>query len=835
MAIKYVNSILVILFVCLGYFSKAQEIQKTSNWTKHTLFTDVSSDGKWVVVNDMQDKNNVILIQTESGVRKELGSIILLKFLKNNDILSFVDDKSNLHLIDLKTLKTILQVEVLHKRYFTNHDQTIISYLRKGEKEKKDLQLLDLKSNKSYTIHDVENYQWHPVKDDLIFLTSNTDSNTKTLKKWKSGSENQQSLFISQKNEVKILGWQSDQKSILLLENTVDGGILYTINTQNKEVKSLACKTLFSDEEVRKINGFDTTSDRNGIVFFNVDIVKSKNDNYIIWDTQDALIAPRKAVAEKYVLNKQSIRWDTKTNEFSIITSNKLNAVIIKPNFNYALAYDFLENEPSTEQYTVADLYLKNYEKGEEKLIVPAHYFSYDYLSFSPSGKYIMYFKDKKWWGYDTENDKYFDITIPSNYSLYKTNDMYYKHPTPYGVEGWSINENEVFVYDEFDIWMYDIKNGTAKRLTASNGDISYRFNKKERKNTSHIDINQKLMLDLSTKDEQNGFAFFEKGKIVPIVLESYTIENTVCINKRTCFFKKFRYNLSPVIERIDLATKKRKMVYQSNPDLAKLDLGKSESIEYKNIKGNKSKGILLYPTNFNPTKQYPVIYYIYENMTYKVNQFASPTKHTEDGFNILNYILDGYFVFLPNLDYQIGNLGESIVVNIENSVEELASRSYIDKNRLGLIGHSFGGYEAAFIATHSNLFKAIVAGSGVMDLVSWSHDVQWEGWFREQAWRLESQQFRMKDSYYTDKNNYIRNSPFYQVENMKTPLLLWAGKSDYNINWYQSIYMYMAMKKLNKEGKLILFNNDGHYLTRKENQEMLYNSILSWFNTYLK
>ena len=107
--------------------------------------------------------------------------------------------------------------------------------------------------------------------------------------------------------------------------------------------------------------------------------------------------------------------------------------------------------------------------------------------------------------------------------------------------------------------------------------------------------------------------------------------------------------------------------------------------------------------------------------------------------------------------------------------------------------------------------------------------------WFREQAWRLESQQFRMKHSYYTDKNNYLRNSPFYHVENMKTPLLLWAGKSDYNINWYQSIYMYMAMKKLNKEGKLILFNNDGHYLTRKENQEMLYDSILNWFNTYLK
>ena len=95
MAIKYVNSILVMLLVCLGCFANAQENQKTSNWTKHTLFTDVSSDGKWVVVNDMQDKNNVILIQTESGVRKELGSIIILKFLIQHSKCLFITLKDH--------------------------------------------------------------------------------------------------------------------------------------------------------------------------------------------------------------------------------------------------------------------------------------------------------------------------------------------------------------------------------------------------------------------------------------------------------------------------------------------------------------------------------------------------------------------------------------------------------------------------------------------------------------------------------------------------------------------------------------------------------------------
>lgn len=835
MAIKYSNPLIVILFMWVGWCVKAQVNPKTFNTTKYTLFTDFSSDGKWVVVNDMHDKNNVILIHTESGVKKELGSIILLKFLKQNEILSFVDDHSNLHLFDLKTLKTILKVEVVNKRYFTNHNQTIISYLKKKDENKNDLQLVDLNNTRSYTIDEVEHYQWHPRKDELVFITSSIDHQFKTLKKWEVGSLSHQPLLIIPKNEVKIIGWQNDEKNILLLEKTIEGGKLYTINSHNKVVKSLSGEDLFSDGVIREINAFDITSDNKGIVFFNVDIIKDNNPNYSTWNTQEVLIAPRKAVAEKYVLNKQSIRWNTNTDEFSVLTSNKLNAVMINPAFNYVLAYDFLQNEPSTEQYTVADLYLKNHDKSEEKLIVPAHYFSFEYISFSPSGKFIMYFKDKKWWIYDTNNDTHRDVTIPSNNSFYKIKDMYFKHPTPYGIEGWTTDENKVFVYDEFDIWMYNIKDATSKKITNSEGDLSYRFNKIARKKEPYIDMRHQWILDISTKDEQNGFAFLDKGKIETIILEPYNFENIVCINNQICFFKKLRYNLSPIIESIDLVSKKRKILYESNPDLSKLDLGKSEIIRYKNIEGKDSKGILLYPTNFNPTKQYPIIYYIYENMTYKVNQFTNPTKHTGDGFNILNYILDGYFVFLPDIHYQIGNLGESIVMSIENSAKKLINRPYIDKNRLGLIGHSFGGYEAAIIATHSNLFKAIVAGSGVMDLVTWSHDVQWEGWFREQAWRLESQQFRMKEGYYADKNNYIKNSPFHHVENMKTPLLLWAGKSDYNINWYQSIYMYMAMKKLNKEGELILFNNDGHYLTRKENQEFLYDSILNWFNNYLK
>lgn len=88
---------------------------------------------------------------------------------------------------------------------------------------------------------------------------------------------------------------------------------------------------------------------------------------------------------------------------------------------------------------------------------------------------------------------------------------------------------------------------------------------------------------------------------------------------------------------------------------------------------------------------------------------------------------------------------------------------------------------------------------------------------------------------FYNLKENYYQNSPLYHVEKLQTPLLLWTGKNDYNVNWYQSFYMYSTMKRLNKEGKLIVFNDEKHSLIKTENQLKISNEIFNWFEHYLK
>src|SRR5690606_27930907 len=115
-------------------------------------------------------------------------------------------------------------------------------------------------------------------------------------------------------------------------------------------------------------------------------------------------------------------------------------------------------------------------------------------------------------------------------------------------------------------------------------------------------------------------------------------------------------------------------------------------------------------------------------------------------------------------------------------------------------------------------LFTTGVAGGLVSDLEIHYHDVQWNGWDTEQMWRMENQQFRMGKSFYDAKELYRFNSPLEHVESLQNSLLIWVGKHDYNTNWYQSLFLFMAMKRLNKEGKFIMMNNEGHSPLRYEN-----------------
>lgn len=128
-------------------------------------------------------------------------------------------------------------------------------------------------------------------------------------------------------------------------------------------------------------------------------------------------------------------------------------------------------------------------------------------------------------------------------------------------------------------------------------------------------------------------------------------------------------------------------------------------------------------------------------------------------------------------------------------------------------------------------MFKAAVAGAPVTDILSAYLMVDGNG--QSNIWRYEDQQFRIKAPFY--KNDFLKNSPIAQVEKINTPLLLWTGEEDQKVNPTNSTKMQIALWRLGKKSRLLIYPKEDHVLANPKNKEHLYFEIKTWFDQYLK
>jgi len=298
--------------------------------------------------------------------------------------------------------------------------------------------------------------------------------------------------------------------------------------------------------------------------------------------------------------------------------------------------------------------------------------------------------------------------------------------------------------------------------------------------------------------------------------------------------FRKQRFDKPISIHCLDLQNEKEILLHQTNENLLKYELGDLQIVPYELEDGTRLQGSLVYPANFDPHGKYPMVVKIYERESRNINKFFPPSLLMDDGFNLLKFTMNGYFVFYPDISYTIGDPGISALKSVTSAVNKVLEKGRIDKDKIGLIGHSFGGYETAFIITQTNMFAAAVAGSSITDVISYYLEVDWNSKF-SQMWRMENQQFRFGDSFYNMKDAYKRNSPLGYVENLNTPLLLWSGKLDTNVNWSQSVQMFLALKRLDKKAKMFLYNQEPHIIIQAQNQIHLTLNILNWMEAYVK
>jgi dipeptidyl aminopeptidase/acylaminoacyl peptidase len=226
------------------------------------------------------------------------------------------------------------------------------------------------------------------------------------------------------------------------------------------------------------------------------------------------------------------------------------------------------------------------------------------------------------------------------------------------------------------------------------------------------------------------------------------------------------------------------------------------------------------------------MIVYTYEILTPRIHRYENPSERS--CYNTTAWTQEGYFVLLPDIVYRAREPGVSAIEAVRPAVAKVVELGLVDAERVGLIGHSWGGYQAAYLATRTKIFAASVAGAPLTDFVSFMGQIHWSNGLPEPA-HWETGQGRMEVPYWEDPQAHLRNSPLEAVHEMTTPVLLAHGNADMVIEFFQSTVFYNYARRAGKQLVLLVYEGENHSFREEANQIDYHRRILEWFGHYLK
>ena len=274
------------------------------------------------------------------------------------------------------------------------------------------------------------------------------------------------------------------------------------------------------------------------------------------------------------------------------------------------------------------------------------------------------------------------------------------------------------------------------------------------------------------------------------------------------------------------------KKVSDVNPQQAGLLWGSDEMVSFENVDGVHLQGILYKPENFDASKKYPMIVYLYEKLSQNINHFVEPKPM--DSINISYYVSNGYLVFTQDIVYQTGYPGQSALKCVMAGVNAITARGFVDEKNIGIQGHSWGGYQIAYMVTQTNRFKAAEDGAPVANMISAYDGIRW-GPGRPRQFQYEHTQSRIGGTIWEYPLRFIENSPIFMVDKIQTPLLIIHNDADDAVPWYQGIEFFLALRRLGKEAYMFTYNGEPHHLRRRPNQKDYATRMAQFFDYELK
>jgi dipeptidyl aminopeptidase/acylaminoacyl peptidase len=455
----------------------------------------------------------------------------------------------------------------------------------------------------------------------------------------------------------------------------------------------------------------------------------------------------------------------------------------------------------------------------------------------SPDGKYLLFLLDDSFWSVNLSTRAITNITkaAPASF-IDKESDETIKQKPAFGVGGWT-REDDVLVYDKYDIWRVSADGVKAAKLTAGAADqVRHRLMRVGQEDEG-IDLAKPVYVTLfGVWSKKSGYGVLTPGATAAdrlVFLDRSVAGLAKAKDADVYAYTSQDYDVSPNIFVGGPDLKDAKQVTNTNAFQANYAWGRSETVDFTAGKTQKLQGSLYYPAGYEPGKTYPMIVYIYEKLSDGVHGYVAPTNRSY--YNISVFTTQGYFVFEPDIVFTPRQPGVSVVNCVTAGVKQVLTMGAVDPKRVGVVGHSWGGFDTAYLATHTQgVFAAAVAGAPITDLVSNYGNGHWSSGIAETD-HIETGQQRMEVPLYEDLKDYVDNSAVFNVANMTVPLMLECGDSDGTVFWHQSVELYNIARRAKKNVVMLVYAGEDHGLRQQKNIADYQHRILAWFGHYLK
>ena len=483
------------------------------------------------------------------------------------------------------------------------------------------------------------------------------------------------------------------------------------------------------------------------------------------------------------------------------------------------------------------DVYTIDLSNGKRKLVLEGARFIF---GVSPNGVSMLYYKNDEghFYVYDMVNGTHTNITKNASVSFINTEDDHNVVNPPRRPVGWTSQGNHVLLSDGWDIWKVSIEGDEAENLTVNGKSEQIRYSRPSRfdPDVDGIDMSKPVYIQAYGEwTKKAGFARLMPGKTGVEMLvwddASYGLlsklkDHPVFSFSRSTHsdpttFHMAGPDLKASKQLTDLSGQQKKFHWSDGVKL----------IDYKNSQGVKLQGALHLPANYIEGKKYPTIVYMYEKLSQRANRFDSPRT---GGFSAAIYTSNGYAVFNPDIVFEINDPGMSSKDCILAGLDAAIESGVVDPERVGLHGHSWGGYQTSFLITQTDRFKAAVAGAPLTNLISMYSSIYWNSGSANQP-IFESSQGRFKGGYWDNLDAYARNSPVYHANKVTTPLLLLHNDQDGAVDWNQGIEYFNTLRRLDKPVVMLQYKGENHGLRKPENRKDYSYRMLDFFNHYLK